>query len=77
MFDSTRKWLPPNRRHIYKKMYLPSLQKDKQLKIVMLVDTSGSTTGDIVKTFVSEVYSILNSFGGYVLRLIHVICLSG
>lgn len=70
MFDSTRKWLPPNRRHIYKKMYLPSLQKEKQLKIVIAVDTSGSTTGDIVKTFVSEVYSILNSFGGYVLRLI-------
>ena len=70
MFDSTRKWLPPNRRHVYKKMYLPSLRKEKQLNIVIAVDTSGSTTGDIVKTFVSEVYAILNSFGGYVLRLI-------
>ena len=70
MFDSTRKWLPPNRRHVYKKMYLPSLQKEKQLNIVIAVDTSGSTTGDIVKTFVSEVYAILNSFGGYTLRLI-------
>ena len=27
MFDSTRKWLPPNRRHVHKKMYLPSLRK--------------------------------------------------
>jgi len=70
MFDSTRKWLPPNRRHVYKKIYLPSLQKEKQLKIVIAIDTSGSTTGDIVKTFVSEVFSILNSFGGYELRLI-------
>ena len=70
MFDSTRKWLPPNRRHVYKRMYLPSLQKEKQLNIVIAVDTSGSTTGDIVKTFVSEVYAILNSFGGYQLRLI-------
>ena len=70
MFDSTRKWLPPNRRHVYKKMYLPSLQKEKQLNIAIAVDTSGSTTGDIVKTFVSEVYAILNSFGGYQLRLI-------
>ena len=51
-------------------MYLPSLQKEKQLNIVIAVDTSGSTTGDIVKTFVSEVYAILNSFGGYTLRLI-------
>ena len=34
MFDSTRKWLPPNRRHVYKKVYLPSLQKEKQLKII-------------------------------------------
>jgi len=70
MFDSTRKWLPPNRRYVYKKMYLPSLQKEKQLNIVIAIDTSGSTTGDIVKTFVSEVFSILNSFGGYRLRLI-------
>ena len=70
MFDSTRKWLPPNRRHVYKKMYLPSLRKEKQLRIVIAIDTSGSTTGDIVKTFVSEVFAILNSFGGYDLRLI-------
>lgn len=70
MFDSTRKWLPPNRRHVYKRMYLPSLRKEKQLNIVIAVDTSGSTTGDIVKTFVSEVFAILNSFGGYQLRLI-------
>lgn len=70
MFDSTRKWLPPNRRHVYKKMYLPSLRKEKQLNIVIAIDTSGSTTGDIVKTFVSEVFAILNSFGGYQLRLI-------
>jgi predicted metal-dependent peptidase len=70
MFGSTRKWLPPNRRHVYKKMYLPSIQKEKQLNIVIAIDTSGSTTGDIVKTFVSEVFAILNSFGGYKLRLI-------
>ena len=55
MFDSTRKWLPPNRRHVYKKMYLPSLRKEKQLNIVIAIDTSGSTRGDVVKTFVSEV----------------------
>ncbi len=70
LFGGTRKWLPPNRRYVYKKMYLPSIQKEKQLKIVIAVDTSGSTIGDVVKTFVSEVYSILNSFGGYELRLI-------
>ena len=70
MFDSTRKWLPPNRRYVYKKMYLPSLRKEKQLNIVIAIDTSGSTRGDVVKTFVSEVFAILNSFGGYQLRLI-------
>ena len=70
LFGSTRKWLPPNRRYVYKRMYLPSIRKEKQLKIVIAVDTSGSTTGDIVKTFVSEVFSILNTFGGYELRLI-------
>ena len=70
LFDSTRKWLPPNRRHVYKRIYLPSLRKEKQLKIVIAIDTSGSTVGDIVKRFVSEVYAILNSFSGYELKLI-------
>ena len=70
LFDSTRKWLPPNRRYVHKKIYLPSMQKKDQLKIVIAVDTSGSTTGKIVAKFVSEVYSILNSFGNYQLRLI-------
>ncbi len=70
LFDKTRKWLPPNRRHVYKRMYLPSLKKENQLKIVVAIDTSGSTSGDIVKRFVSEVFAILNSFGGYELRLI-------
>ena len=51
-------------------MYLPSLRKEKQLDIVIAIDTSGSTTGDVVRTFVSEVFAILNSFGGYQLRLI-------
>ena len=70
MFDNTRKWLPPNRRHVYKRIYLPSLRKEKQLNIAVAIDTSGSTVGDIVTTFVSEVFSILNSFGGYKMRLI-------
>ncbi len=70
LFDSTRKWLPPNRRYVHKRIYLPSIQKKDQLKIVIAVDTSGSTNGPIVAKFVSEVYSILNSFGNYQLRLI-------
>ena len=70
MFGGTRKWLPPNRRHVYKKIYLPSIQKQKQLNVVIVIDTSGSTDGEIVLAFMSEVLGLLNSFGGYQLRLI-------
>ncbi|MDP6865254.1 MAG: VWA-like domain-containing protein [Candidatus Poseidoniaceae archaeon] len=70
MFGCTRKWLPPNRRYVYKRVYLPSIQKQKQLRIAVVIDTSGSTSGDIVRTFMSELVGLLSSFGAYELRLI-------
>lgn len=63
-----RKWLPPNRRHVYKKMYLPSRRSEK-IKGVVAIDTSGSTQGDL-KKFMSELIGLVNSFGGYTLTVI-------
>ena len=63
-----RKWLPPNRRHVYKKMYLPSRRSEK-IKGVVAIDTSGSTQGDL-KKFMSELIGLVNSVGGYTLTVI-------
>lgn len=67
-----RKWLPPNRRHVYKKMYLPSRRSEK-IKGVVAIDTSGSTQGDL-KKFMSELIGLVNSFGGYTLTIIQADC---
>ena len=67
-FGTDRKWLPPNRRHVYKKMYLPSRQSEK-IKGVVAIDTSSSTQGDL-KKFMSELIGLVNSFGGYQLTII-------
>ena len=67
-FGTDRHWLPPNRRHVYKKMYLPSRRSEK-IKGVVAIDTSGSTQGDL-KKFMSELIGLVNSFGGYQLTLI-------
>jgi len=67
-FGTDRKWLPPNRRHVYKRMYLPSRRSEK-IKGVVAIDTSGSTQGDL-KKFMSELVGLVSSFGGYTLTII-------
>ena len=70
MLGSTRQWLPPNRRFVTQGLYLPSRKHEHELKIVIAIDTSGSTVGRIVQEFVSEVTAIVNSFGAYHLTII-------
>lgn len=63
-----RHWLPPQRRHIYQGLYLPS-RREKQLAITVAVDTSGSTRADLPR-FLGELVGLLTSFGRYELRLL-------
>ena len=44
MFGGERQWLPPNRRYVWKNLYLPSRAKKQSIEIVLAIDTSGSTT---------------------------------
>ncbi len=67
-FGCDRHWLPPNRRHVYKKMYLPSRRSEK-IRGVVAIDTSGSTQGDL-KKFMTELVGLVSSFGGYHLSII-------
>lgn len=64
-----RHWLPPNRRHVWKGMYMQSAHQQTFRGIVAL-DTSGSCVPDLPKFF-SELVGLLNSFGKYELDVIY------
>jgi len=67
-YGGERRWLPPSRRHVAAGLYLPSRRSDF-LKVVVAVDTSGSTT-NFLSDFASELVGLLESFGRYELTLI-------
>ena len=72
IFGGARQWLPPNRRYVSQGIYLPSRRQQELLKIVVAIDTSGSTAGAIVQSFMSEVNAIVNLFGGYEMTLLQI-----
>lgn len=63
-----RVWLPPNRHHVWSGSYFQSRRGEK-IKVIVTVDTSGSTTNDLPK-FMSELISLLKTFGNYQMTLI-------
>ncbi len=71
-YGGSRRWLPPNRRHISQGLYLQSSRKE-HLQAAVAVDTSGSTTEDLPQFF-SELTSLLNTFGDYELTVIQCDC---
>lgn len=64
-----RQWLPPNRRHVWKGMYMQSTRQ-QEFRGVVALDTSGSCIPDLPKFF-SELVGLLNSFGKYELDVIY------
>lgn len=64
-----RVWNPPNRRHIWHNSYFQRRRGEK-LKLGIIIDTSGSTTQDLPK-FLTELNSIVKTFGNYEITLIH------
>ena len=71
-YGGSRRWLPPNRRHISRGLYLQSSRKER-LQVAVAIDTSGSTTADLPQFF-SELSSLLNTFGDYELTVIQCDC---
>ena len=67
-YGGSRRWLPPERRHVARQLYLPS-HRENRMNAVMAIDTSGSTTDDLPQFF-AELASLLNSFGKYELTVI-------
>ncbi len=69
LFGGSRKWLPPSRRHVHSGLYLQS-RRDEILRLIVAIDTSGSTSGQMVEDFVSEIFGIAESFGNYEITVI-------
>lgn len=60
---------PPNKRYQWQGIALPSLS-GSQVKIVVVIDSSGSIDDKLLAKFLSEVDSIMNSFENYELDLL-------
>ena len=69
MFGGERQWLPPNRRYVWKNLYLPRRAKKQSIEIVLAIDTSGSTTEDL-PDFLAELRGMTSAFGEYKLTII-------
>lgn len=63
-----RVWLPPQRRGVWSGTYLQS-RRGQKINVSVIVDTSGSTFADLPK-FMTELVSLLSTFGRYEMHLI-------
>ena len=59
---------PFHRSHIYREMYLPSLQGE-MIELVCGIDTSGSIDSDDLRRYFSELRGICSIFGSYTIHL--------
>ena len=65
---SNYRLIPPNRKHIWRGLYLPSIYGE-EVEIAFAVDTSGSMSDEEVKEGLSEVKAICDQFEGYTIHL--------
>ena len=61
-------WLPPARRFVWQRMYLPS-RNNAALEAVLAIDTSGST-GQYLEKFFGDTFKIMRQFGKFHLTII-------
>ena len=72
-FGGPHRYLPPNRRFAWKKLYLPSREKKQELNIVVALDTSGSMTEEVPQ-FLTELEAMTSVFGDYTITIIQCDC---
>ncbi|MEA2028837.1 MAG: VWA-like domain-containing protein, partial [Campylobacterota bacterium] len=62
-------FMPPNKKHLYRGVALPSLTSDT-LSLVVAIDTSGSIKEDLLGAFIAEFKSIMENFPTVAIELI-------
>jgi predicted metal-dependent peptidase len=60
---------PSSKKHLYRGIALPSIYGE-ELKIVVAIDTSASIDDEQLKSFLAELYEIMQVFRHYVIELI-------
>ena len=66
---SDYRMFPPSKKHLYRGIALPSIYGE-ELKIIIAIDTSASIEDELLKTFLAELYEIMQIFTHYVIELI-------
>lgn len=66
---STHRFLPPNKKHLYRGFYLPSVSGD-EIKIATCIDSSGSISDEEIKEFLSEIKGICDSYDEYTVHIL-------
>jgi len=64
-------WSRPNRRHIWRGVYLPGVHSEALRDVVVAVDTSGSIDPETLAAFSAELTGILEDFQGSSLRVVY------
>lgn len=64
-------WRKPNRRHLYKDLYLPSMISERVGSVVLAIDTSGSIGGEQISRFLSEVKGICDNVCPEVVHILY------
>jgi len=62
-------FMPPNKKHIYRGVSLPSLTSDT-LSLIVAIDTSGSIREDILGAFIEEFKTIMQNFPAICIELL-------
>lgn len=65
------RWSPPNRRHVYRGLYLPSVSGEELGDVVIAFDTSGSIGQETMDRFAAEIQGILDCCACRVTILYH------
>jgi predicted metal-dependent peptidase len=55
-------WMPPNRRFVHRRLYLPSLRSEELGEVVISLDTSGSISDKTLAAFLAEINGIIEGF---------------
>lgn len=63
---------PPNKRHLWRGIYLPSIKKADEVEVIFTVDTSGSMSTEEIRDGLSELKGILEQFESF--RIWYVEC---
>jgi len=66
---SSFSFMPPNKKYLYRGIYLPSLSSDL-LRIVVAIDSSGSIDEELLAIFLAEVDSITQHYPNYEIDII-------